>query len=184
MIEVQLTGWEDVQRMLRELPEKLMKKAIREGIRKASAPIVQMARAKAPVGKSEQYWVDKDHRPGTLQRAIVRASVTRYKGTILSGGVKITHGKYKSGKKKGQYVRNDAYYWYWVHRGHRVVLPSKSERYVDNSGKSRRGHYVRHVPANPFLTETFAANSNRSIDLVRDEIAAAIKNIQARGVNA
>lgn len=53
----------------------------------------------------------------------------------------------------------------WVEFGHRIVLPSQTETYVDDRGRRRRGKYIgRDVPEYPFMRPAADESTEAAMD--------------------
>lgn len=176
---IQVQGLKELQQKLARLPADVSKKLLRKSVGTAAGNAKRDAQAAAP------------RRTGTLHRAaLVKFDrqqsnatqavflVTFRKGKKLQKGAAIG----KSGKVRR--ASADAFYASWVEFGHKIVPRSKR---VARKGKLRNAATVRarrsaatgFVAGRRFLTNSFAANTQKHIQtierVIRDGFESAVK---------
>lgn len=130
---IEVSGAQDLAKLLRALPAKVAKKILRKALREGAKLIQQEAVARAPV------------RTGTLRKNIkVRAATRLKRGNI---GVQVLAGK-------GDYL-GDVFYASFIEFGHR--------RGKRKGGKVTRLEDKREeVPPKPFMRPAFDAAKHRA----------------------
>lgn len=119
MIELNIKGADDLKRALEQIATKMQNNVLRSAVREASKPVLDEARARAPVLTAP----DPRRKPGTLKRAIGIRS-PRIKGRMVVGGVTVRSQSPKQvaafkarTNKKAADNPNDAFYAPFVEFG-------------------------------------------------------------------
>lgn len=186
---VRITGLADLKQVLRELPEKLRKQAVRSALRKAARVIQKQAQANAPVLQTPSPY----RTPGTVKKRIaVRASKfarkagnegvfvgvrplpgNKYRRVKTPGG----QSKYEVTKRseRGAYNPNDPFYWWFVEFG------------TKRSGRKRKGPRGQKLPARGpgmkarrFLTRAADTMGAEAIRTFMDSVIPQINKLNKR----
>lgn len=113
-------GLETVLREVVTLPVNIEKKVLRGAAYAGSAVVRNRIKADAPVASSPHYRGRRKVAPGTLKRAVVHKWARELSGPgYQSYVVTVRQGKRWQGN--GRQKDSDAYYAWWVERGHRIV---------------------------------------------------------------
>lgn len=125
MVEVKFHGLKDIERALQELPRRVDRRILNEGLLDGARLVRDEARAKAPVLREEH----SRRRPGVLRRAIqaIRVRPQGYAATVLVRVRPLSKGAIARFKKKaiargmknvnGADNPNDPFYWRFVEFG-------------------------------------------------------------------
>lgn len=122
MDSCKVEGLDKLSAVLRELPQRIGRNALRGAVSAGAAVIRNEARLRAPVYTGD---VSQGHPPpGTLKRAIfqsrVKSGCDDQRQTFM---VAVKQGKkYRGQGKKGD-KSQDAYYWRWVEMGTAKMAP-------------------------------------------------------------
>ncbi len=165
IIDIKITGLEEVERALLEFPKRIANKILRQGAaaggrvlakaQKAAAPVREVGTAKLISWSVRSKRGQSDFRGrGFLKKNIK----SRFRRKLSGRGVKV-YGVGPTG---------DAYYGYIVERGHRVGKRTRSGSDTTLSGN------VRTVPPYPFLIPTYNQMTFPIIRAVKDKLNAGI----------
>lgn len=169
-MEIKVEGLDDLRILLQQkLPDDIQKRALLATLNKAAKPIIQEARARAPVltGRMKKAIYSFRSRKSTKEKAVVMIGV-------------------KSGHKYGA---KDAYYWRWVEFGRGVVKVGK-KRGARRGGERARslgnptvgwfGKEVKAAPAKPFMRPAFEAKKTEAIEVFRATMKGEIEKTAAK----
>lgn len=177
MDEIRVEGLDDLREMLlKRLPQAMQGKALQVALAKAVQPMVKSARAMAPV------------RSGRLRKAIYTKRSKFSKPGFEARIMAVRHGK------RYQKTNKDAYYWKFIEFGHRIGARGQSVKNSVAAGKS--GNYLKKTtrpegagatslgvyPARPFMRLAFEINKLKAVEIIRDELAGAIKKVGEQNV--
>ena len=117
---VRIEGLADLERALRELPDRVAKNGLRVSVYAGAKVIRDEARQRAP--KAAQALGPNQPPPGTLKRSVIMKHVPELSGqTRQTFFVLVRHGKkYRKQGKKGN-LSQDAWYWRFVEFGTRKM---------------------------------------------------------------
>lgn len=166
---VKLEGVDELTRVLRELPAKIRKQALRKALREGAKAIQKEARQNAPVLAV----ATPRRKPGTLRRNIViRASkfARRAGGEGVFVSVRPLRGarQQKLGKA-GASNPNDPYYWWWQEFGWVAgggrIKGGKRRRAAQRAARIANGN-ARQIPGKKFLTNAAKSQGQQAINTV------------------
>lgn len=163
-----IKGLDQLMADLRALPAVVQSELIKRATAKAASVIRSEARTRAPVYTGE---VANGHPPpGTLRDAIYMARVaSRCTPSKEVWVINVRQGKGSRKTKRGKKVMNlDAYYAYFVEKGHYVRQAGKQSRGKRKAAQSTGA--VRFVPARPFMRPAFEAKKGAAADAFRTYI--------------
>lgn len=154
---VRIEGLAQLERALRELPERIAHRALRVSVYAGAKVIRDAARAQAP--KAAQSLGHKRPSPGTLKRSVIMKHIRE-----LSGGgrqtfyVLVRQGrKYRNQGKRGN-LSQDAWYWRFVEFG------------------------TRKMNARPFLRPALESRRREAVGAIKQRLTQRIE-IEARALN-
>ena len=144
-----ITGFSELDAKLKELPQRIGKNVLRGMVAAGAAVLRKEIRARAPRYTGP---VSQGHPPpGTLKKAVYQKQIAERSGPteqVFIVGVRAGK-RYQAIKRGAGTISLDAYYAYWVDRGH--VAP---------------GGVL--VPANPFFRDSFAVKQDEMIAAMLD----------------
>lgn len=113
-ISMEVKGLSELNKALKELPDRIAKNVLRGAVNAGAAVIRQEAKANAPVYTGD---VAQGHPPpGTLKKAISQAQARKLSNQVQQTvHVGVRQGKSAKKTKKGALL--DAYYWWFVENG-------------------------------------------------------------------
>jgi len=154
---VRIEGLAQLDRALRELPERIANRGLRASVYAGAKVIRDEARVQAP--KAAQSLGSKQPPPGTLKRSVIMKHIQE-----LSGGgrqtfyVLVRHGKkFRNQGKRGN-LSQDAWYWRFVEFG------------------------TRKMAARPFLRPALESRRHEAVDAIKQRLTQRIE-IEARSLN-
>ena len=168
-ITVRLEGIDELNRVLRALPEKIRKQAMRKALREGAKAIQQQARKNAPVLAAPM----PHRKPGTLRRNIViRASkfARRAGGEGVFVSVRPLRGsRQKKLGKAGAKNPNDPFYWWWQEFGWTAgggrIKGGKRRRALQRAARIANGT-ARQIPGKKFLTNAAKSEGQKALSTV------------------
>jgi len=150
---VKIEGLADMESAMRVLTQDLRRKVSRKALREAARPIVQAAKAQAPVLKGEHPY----RLPGTVKRSIRVVSSKVYRGQSGEYGVFVTAFKRRSlGGKRSARNPFDPFYWRFLEFG------------------------TKKMAARPFMVPAFEAKKSEALRIVQDALARRIQEADRR----
>ena len=143
---VRIDGLADLERALRELPDRVAKNGLRASVYAGAKVIRDEARQRAP--KAAQALGPNQPPPGTLKRSVIMKHVPELSGqTRQTFFVLVRHGKkYRKQGKKGN-LSQDAWYWRFVEFG------------------------TRKMRARPFLRPALEAKRREAVQAMKERLA-------------
>jgi HK97 gp10 family phage protein len=140
---VEIQGLKELNKALRELPERIARNVLRASVSAGAAEIRKEVKAKAPVYTGP---VSAGHPPpGTLKRAVYQKQARQLSSLIRQVFIV---GVRTGGRKKDKKGRSlDAYYWRFVEFG------------------------TEKMAARPFMRPAFEAKKNAAIEAIRSYMA-------------
>lgn len=155
MSTVKIEGLAELQRRLKELPERIGTNVVRRSVYAAAALIRDDARQRAPEWHGD---VSEGHPPpGTLKKAIyVKYISERSRNNRVVYFVGVRHGKKHQHVGKND-VSRDAYYWRWV--------------------EFQQGHSPNSVA---YMRPAFDAKQNAAVQIIKETLAAGISEEVAK----
>lgn len=161
---ITVTGLDQLQRALQQLPERLAKNVLRGAVAAGAKVIRDEARRRAPIYNGPDGTVPR----GVIRRAIY-ASSSRQLTTALSQGyiVNVRSGKkYQAVGKKGRNA--DAFFAPWVEYGHYVVPRRPSGVTVRAHRAIYRTSKGQFVAPRPFMRPAFESKKEEALKVIKD----------------
>lgn len=181
----ELKGWDELASALRSAPDKVIRKGVRKSLRKGGQLIVQDAKHRAPVLKSN---VRVRHRkPGTVRDAIqMRSSkFARQRGDegVFINVRPINKNSAKKLGKAGAKNPNDPYYWRWqefgwIPRGPGQRLKGGARRKQEQRAASKRGR----IPGKFFLTNAAKSAGEQALRVAQSDMVLQIEKLNQTGL--
>ena len=154
MLTIEVEGYAEAKRIMDELPNTMQKRMLLVALRASAKPMLQSARSKVPV------------RTGKLKKQL---RTVRYKDR---NAVKPVFGRTK---KKGAV---NEYYGKFIHEGTADPRTSKKGKLLvfdDAQGKKVFVRSVEGIRPTPYLEQAYTENSERTVAIFGDELAAAVE---------
>ena len=126
-IDAEVTGFEDLEELLRSLPEVAQRKVYRQALSAAATPILTLARRKAPTEKIRRNTVKKLNRRGSALGELTVSIVTRKAYNPVTG---------VGSRKIRPYGDKDAFYSVWYEFGSRTIAAKPYMRPAYDEGKA------------------------------------------------
>jgi len=180
---IAIAGLAELNRKFAALPPAVERNVVRSSMLEGARPMRDDARNRAPEYHGD---VQQGHPPpGTLKKAII----IKYIPELSRGGrfvyfILVRHGKkfQKMGKKQ---VNRDAYYWWFVERGHYTraaggQLKRGRGRLADINAKTQAGS-ISFVPPVSFMRKAFESQRMPSLDKILDAMRRGVL-LQARAL--
>lgn len=167
MLTVKVEGYAEAKRILDELPNTMQKRMLLAALRGSAKPMLQSARSKVPV------------RTGRLKKKlrIVRFKDRNAPKSEVDVAVKPV---FERTKKKGAI---NEYYGKFIHEGTADPRTSKKGKLLVFENERSEKVFTRSVKgirATPFLEQAYTENSERTVALFGDELAAAVEKFVAK----
>lgn len=162
MLTIEVEGYAEAKRILDELPNTLQKRMLLAVLRASAKPMLQSARSKVPVCT------------GKLKKQL---RTVRYKDRNASKSEVAIAMKpiFKRTKKKGA---ENEYYGKFIHEGTADTRTSRKGKLLafdDAQGKKVFVRSVRGIRPTPYLEQAYTENSERTVAIFGDELAAAVE---------
>lgn len=157
---VALIGEKEIKRMLNGLPDKLSKRVIIQGEKRAARPLVRAAKRNAPVSsRSQMTWWGRRRRkypevkisPGTLKKSIGTLPI---KSRNEFPGIMI-------GPRTGKRFKHDGWFGIFPEYG--------TKGYIIRKGRFK-GRRMRGQSADPYMAPAFRENSQAMIKILAHSI--------------
>ena len=147
---VRIEGLAQLDRALRELPDRVANRGLRASVYAGAKVIRDEARAQAP--KAAQSLGSKQPPPGTLKRSVIMKQIPELSSlTRQTFFVTVRHGKkFRKQGKKGN-LSQDAWYWRFVEFG------------------------TRKMRARPFLRPALEAKRREAVQAMKDRLSERIE---------
>ena len=147
---VRIEGLAQLDRALRELPDRVANRGLRSSVYAGAKVIRDEARAQAP--KAAQSLGSKQPPPGTLKRSVIMKQIPELSSlTRQTFFVTVRHGKkFRKQGKKGN-LSQDAWYWRFVEFG------------------------TRKMRARPFLRPALEAKRREAVQAMKDRLSELIE---------
>lgn len=154
---VRIEGLAQLDRALRELPQRLASRGLRASVYAGAKVIRDEARARAP--KAAQSLGAKQPPPGTLKRSVIMKHIRELSvGGRQTFYVLVRHGKkYRSQGKRGT-LSQDAWYWRFLEFG------------------------TRKMSARPFLRPALESRRREAVSAIKERLTQRIA-IEAKALN-
>lgn len=167
MLTVKVEGYAEAKRILDELPNTMQKRMLLVALRGSAKPMLQSARSKVPV------------RTGRLKKKL---RIVRFKDRNASKSEVDVAVKpvFERTKKKGAI---NEYYGKFIHEGTADPRTSKKGKLLVFENERSEKVFTRSVKgirATPFLEQAYTENSERTVALFGDELAAAVEKFVAK----
>lgn len=167
MLTVKVEGYAEAKRILDELPNTMQKRMLLAALRGSAKPMLQSARSKVPV------------RTGRLKKKL---RIVRFKDRNASKSEVDVAVKpvFERTKKKGAI---NEYYGKFIHEGTadpRISKKGKLLVFENERGEKVFTRSVKGIRATPFLERAYTENSERTVALFGDELAAAVEKFVAK----
>lgn len=148
-IEIQLSGFKELAKQLRELPEKIARTEMDKALREAAQPMLKAARRNAPVLP----YSTTQRRAGTVRRNI-RLKIFRVRGSLNRGisiGVRrLSTQQVRVNKRVARVSKrrlgvnisayfNDPFYWYFLEKG---TVKMFARRFLENAFTANRDQFL------------------------------------------
>lgn len=162
MLTIEVEGYAEAKRILDELPNTMQKRMLLAALRASAKPMLQSARSKVPV------------RTGKLKKQL---RTVRYKDRNASKSEVAIAVKpvFERTKKKGTV---NEYYGKFIHEGTADPRTSKKGKLLvfdDAQGKKVFVRSVEGIRPTPYLEQAYTENSERTVAIFGDELAAAVE---------
>ena len=162
MLMLKVEGYAEAKRILDELPNAMQKRMLLAALRSSTKPMLRSARSKVPV------------KSGRLKRQL---RIIRYKDrnapkSEVDVAVKPV---FERTKKKGAI---NEYYGKFIHEGTKDPRTSKKGKllvFENERGVKVFTRSVKGIRPTPFLERAYSENSERTVALFGDELAAAVE---------
>lgn len=167
MLKIKVEGYREAKRILDDLPNTMQKRMLLTALRGSAKPMLWSARGKVPV------------RTGKLKKKlrIVRFRDRSAGKSEVSVAVKPV---FERTKKKGAI---NEYYGKFIHEGTAEPRASKKGKllvFENERGEKVFTRSVKGIHATPFLEQAYTENSERTVALFGDELAAAVEKFVAK----
>lgn len=167
MLTIKVEGYAEAKRILDELPNTMQKRMLLAALRGSAKPMLQSARSKVPI------------RTGKLKKQlrIVRFKDRNAPKLEVDVAVKPV---FERTKKKGAI---NEYYGKFIHEGTADPRTSKKGKllvFENERGEKVFTRSVKGIHATPFLEQAYTENSERTVALFGDELAAAVEKFIAK----
>lgn len=167
MLTVKVEGYAEAKRILDKLPNTMQKRMLLAALRGSAKPMLQSARSKVPV------------RTGRLKKKL---RIVRFKDRNASKSEVDVAVKpvFERTKKKGAI---NEYYGKFIHEGTADPRTSKKGKLLVFENERSEKVFTRSVKgirATPFLEQAYTENSERTVALFGDELAAAVEKFVAK----
>jgi len=177
---IDLDGFDDLERQLADLDLVTQKKVLREVMRVSAQPVLARTR-----GLYEQKW---NHDTGLLGESIkLRVTIPKnptFADVVASVGV---FKSYKIQQAAGKYVEAPVYA-YWLEHGtreHSLASGASLKGHKDTARANKRAHLRRDrpgqeslihpgIPAGPFIRPALDENVEKTLDLQKEHLGNAI----------
>jgi HK97 gp10 family phage protein len=172
-VTVRIDGLRELNEALKQLPREVSEKLLDTAVGRGASVVRDEARRRAPIAVDAHFRArGRKTPPGVLRKAVLRARA-REVATFFSRTwvVGVRHGK--RFQKKDQ----DAFYWWWVENGHKIV-PRHGR--AGGTLRSRRVGSHGRVPAYPFLRPAFDARKFDAVEAMRRYLADTIPKAAER----
>ena len=159
MLTIEVEGYAEAKRIMDELPNTMQKRMLLAALRASAKPMLQSARSKVP---------------GKLKKQL---RTVRYKDRNASKSEVAIAVKpvFERTKKKGAV---NEYYGKFIHEGTADPRTSKKGKLLvfdDAQGKKIFVRSVKGIRPTPYLEQAYTENSERTVALFGDELAAAVE---------
>lgn len=167
MLTIKIEGYAEAKRILDELPNNMQKRMLAAALRGSAKPMLRSAKGKVPV------------RSGRLKK---RLRIMRFKDrSAPKSEVDIAvKPVFERTKKKGAV---NEYYGKFIHEGTADPRTSKKGKLLvfdDAQGRKVFVRSVKGIRPTPYLEQAYSENSERTVALFGDELAAAVEKFVAK----
>lgn len=167
MLTLKVEGYAEAKRILDELPNNMQKRMLAAALRGSAKPMLRSAKGKVPV------------RSGRLKKQlrIVRFKDRDAPKSEVDIAVKPV---FERTKKKGAV---NEYYGKFIHEGTKDPRTSKKGKLLvfdDAQGRKVFVRSVKGIRPTPYLEQAYSENSERTVALFGDELAAAVEKFVAK----
>lgn len=167
MLTIKIEGYAEAKRILDELPNNMQKRMLAAALRGSAKPMFRSAKGKVPV------------RSGRLKKQlrIVRFKDRSAPKSEIDIAVKPV---FERTKKKGAV---NEYYGKFIHEGTKDPRTSKKGKLLvfdDAQGRKVFVRSVKGIRPTPYLEQAYSENSERTVALFGDELAAAVEKFVAK----
>lgn len=167
MLTIKIEGYAEAKRILDELPNTMQKRMLAAALRGSAKPMLRSAKGKVPV------------KSGRLKRQL---RIIRYKDrSAPKSEVDIAvKPVFERTKKKGAV---NEYYGKFIHEGTADPRTSKKGKLLvfdDAQGRKVFVRSVKGIRPTPYLEQAYSENSERTVAIFGDELAAAVEKFVAK----
>lgn len=167
MLTIKIEGYAEAKRILDELPNNMQKRMLAAALRGSAKPMLRSAKGKVPV------------RSGRLKKQlrIVRFKDRDAPKSEVDIAVKPV---FERTKKKGAV---NEYYGKFIHEGTKDPRTSKKGKLLvfdDAQGRKVFVRSVKGIRPTPYLEQAYSENSERTVAIFGDELAAAVEKFVAK----
>lgn len=148
---MELTGAREVAATLKELPEKIQKKILRQTMKRVIDPIYTQIKANLPV------------KTGNLRDSVIKKIQLQTRKGAIVGEVIASSGK----GRKGHHA-------YWIEEGFNLTAHKETAR----RGPYGTNRILKRVEGKHIFRDTFKANAEQSISLFYEAISDEVKTAQ------
>ena len=162
MLTIEVEGYAEAKRIMDELPNTMQKRMLLVALHASAKPMLQSARSKVPV------------RTGKLKKQL---RTVRYKDRNASKSEVAIAVKPVFGRTKKKGTVNE-YYGKFIHEGTKNPRLSRKGKLLvfdDAQGKKVFVRSVEGIRPTPYLEQAYTENSERTVALFGNELAAAVE---------
>lgn len=162
MLTLKVEGYAEAKRILDELPNNMQKRILAAALRSSAKPMLRSAKGKVPV------------RSGKLKKQL---RIVRFKDRNASKSEVAIAVKpvFERTKKKGAL---NEYYGKFIHEGTadpRISQTGKLLVFESERGEKVFARSVKGIRPTPYLEQAYSENSERTVAIFGDELAAAVE---------
>jgi len=164
-----VTGLKELRTTYRELPDKMKRGVIRRGVYAAARIVAEESKKRAPILQAK--YAKGKKQPGILKRSIIVKGARELQSDTQVGFL-VTALQGKKAQRVGKKgVNKDAYYFRWVHEGHKIVSRGTASKTTRKRNiKARRQASSKSVGGIPFMRDALEAVGQQALNAMADKI--------------
>lgn len=170
MTEIKITGLAELDRKLKEFAPKVARRMMNRALLAGAKPIVQQAKALAPVGTDRA--IQQNIKAKLSRRDKLNGATNR----VVIG---VEHGKQKNaGRTKRDRYRGDPFYWRFQELGfHAVGRRKAANRAERRARKADMPTYGRFIPGKKFMQRALDQQAEIAVAAVAERLRAEIRRL-------
>lgn len=161
-IVAKVQGLSELNAALKALPRDVSEKLLNGAVSAGARVIRDETAQRAPIAVEAHFRArGRKTPPGVLKRAIYQVNVKElatFYQRVYRVGVRRGKAQQKSDR--------DAFYWWWVENGHKIV-PRTPKGIFRGTQQSRRNAASTRVSAHPFLRPAFEAKKQAALEAIK-----------------